>query len=308
MTSRVALMLVSLLACRPTQTSTSVPFASAPSTGTPAPAATPAATVAPEPGVPDAARPDATEPRPADGPPQPLARRDAHVAFVVSPRVGAATPSVSIDVHNTGQSPITIPVLEAPCFAHFMLSLRVVDRKGRSAPLAACKTNKPAGANATIAPGEHHRTTLALVDIVGRLARGVHEIELGWDPTRLRDALGPEAGFDPSSTSLNITEFAIARPLATVRVPRGTTKTLPGGAKISFAGNSHKHMSEGDGPGPLGVGGSFTPPGRPKESFDVWVHVEDSRFFALADGHTFELVDSAYDEWIEVRYFGKIAL
>lgn len=299
MKSRAVLVLAALLACRPTG-STSPPFAAAPTNDGPAVAPPSSPTGASDPAPMTDTLPEAS---PDSGP-----NESVHVAFTLSPPVGSAPPHLTVDIHNRKRTPLKMFQLEAPCFVHFLLSFSIVDSKGRAAPVSVCTNKALSGGDTTIPAGTHHRVTFALADVVGRLAPGAYKVDIGWDPSRLRETVGNDEAFDAMSSSLNLTEFAIARPLTKVRLARGVSKSLPGGASIEFTGNSHKHMQAGDGPGPLGVGGNFTPPRGKAESFDLWVHEGDSRFFTLTDGHMFELVDSAYDEWIEVRYFGKLAL
>jgi hypothetical protein len=295
-----------MLACKP-----AAPIAAAPA---PEPASPPPAVQepAPEPATsPDPAPAPASEPAPPPSdppPPAPARKRDAHVRFVLEPLVAPRSPTLRIDVHNRGDEPLEIVELEGACFAWHWLSLRVVDPRGRELTPLPCKVKDFPGSAQPIAPDAWHRTTVKLDEVFGELRRGVYGIEVDWDPTRLREALGPDAGFHASSSSLNLTEFAIAPVRKVARIKRGSTTTMPDGAKLTFTGNSHKNVAAGDGPGPLGVSGVFTPPRGKPAPFDQWVHVEESGFFTVGDGYMLELIAHTYDATITVRYFGRVGL
>lgn len=247
--------------------------------------------------------------------PQPPERVDASVAFRF-PRVATQPPDLTVVIHNHGTRALPmVTFASAACFAHHWLAINVSVREGsgrdrRPLALGPCPVRSFPGIATTIAPGAALTVVLPLREVFPTIGRGDFDVELRWDATALRAALGPDAGFDASSTSVSDTRLTIAKPRKELEIRRGQSVTLPGGATLRFAGHSHKMVDADSAPGPLMVGGAFGPAGGRSEEFTVSLFPDAGpAIFELGpDGarHVFELIDYAYDESMRLRYFGVL--
>lgn len=78
------------------------------------------------------------------------------------------------------------------------------------------------------------------------------------------------------------------------------------GSASSWRSPSSRRAGPGES-SPLIIAGWITLAGGKREGFSVNVHIDESRVFGLADGRVFELVEHAYGEWMELRYYGELA-
>lgn len=239
------------------------------------------------------------------------ARREATISFGF-PRVATQPPELGVLIRNTGTQPLPMVAFpSAACFAHFWLGIRVTELGGRALAQQSCAMASFPGTAKSIAPGESLKVVLPLRDVFPDLGFGDFDIDLRWDPTELRAALGPDAGFDVLQWSVSDTRLTIAKPKKELVIRRGESVALPGGATLQFDGHSHKSVDAESAPGPLIVGGSFGGRGKSKEEF--WASIfPDQRptIFDLVtrDGekHTFELMEYVYGESMRLRYFGVL--
>lgn len=265
-----------------------------------APAPRPSQTLDPEPTA-----------RDSDASPPPVARQEATVSFGF-PRVATQPPDLTVQIRNTGTTPLPMVAFpNAACFAHFWLGIRVTELGGRALGRRPCEVFDFPGTDKPIAPGESLKVVMPMRDLFPEIGAGDFDIDLRWDPTELRAALGPDAGFDVTSWSVSDTRFTIAKPKKELVIRRGESTALPGGATLQFDGHSHKSVDSDSAPGPLIIGGSFAAPGKPKEEFWVSVFTQDQPvLFDLVtkagERHTFELVDHVYGESMRLRYFGVL--
>lgn len=254
--------------------------------------------------------PEPTAPEP-DAPPPPVARHEATVSFGF-PRVAMQPPDLTVQIRNVGTTPLPMVAFpNAACFAHFWLGIRVTEQRGRALGRRPCAFFDFPGTDKPIAPGESLRVVMSMRDLFPEIGTGDFDIDLRWDPTELRAALGAGAGFDVTSWSVSDTRFTIAKPKKELVIRRGESTALPGGATLQFDGHSHKSVDAESAPGPLIIGGSFAARGEPKEEFWVSVFTQDRPvLFDLVsktgERHTFELVDHVYGESMRLRYFGVL--
>jgi hypothetical protein len=280
--------------------------APSPEDGAPRPVAPPpvVAPSAPMPATP----PPVSVPIP-DEPPAPD-RADASVAFRF-PRVAAQPPDLTVVIHNDGARALPmVTFASAACFARHWLAITVTGRDGRPLALGPCPVRSFPGTATTIAPGADLTVVLPLREVFPTIGPGDFDVDLRWDPTALRAALGPDAGFDVLSSSVSDTRLTIAKPRRQFEIRRGQSVTLPGGATLRFGGHSHKMVDADSAPGPLIVVGAFGPAGTRAEEFSVSLFPDAGpAIFELGpDGspHVFELIDFAYDESMRLRYFGVL--
>jgi hypothetical protein len=228
------------------------------------------------------------------------------VVFTIEPRVGAAAPILHVTVTNP--NPVAVPLTrfaDSVCFAAHYLGVRV-SRSGQAKTARACAIRDWPGVEEALAPGTSETIDLPLTALFGTLASGVHEIEVDWDPSGL-ERMRPGTGVLATRTSLNVSSFAIAKPLATFKIKLGKTMSLPRGARLTFSAHGHKRVMAGGPSSPLIVHGTFSAKGVPSAEFSVSVHADDSRLFSIGD-HLFELVAHEYDSWMQLRYYGKLVL
>ncbi len=243
------------------------------------------------------------EPTPAPDPSAP--RTDLEVGFAVLPEVGEAPPVLRVVLRNLSAAPIAmVRFPEARCFAHFYMKLRISGLRG-PVTLTPCAGEDGPGSEFNLAANGEERVLLPLAELAPKWPRGTYEIEVEWDPSGLDQARGTTSA-RARQTSLNTSKFAIVPALVTVRVERGETVALPGGARLTFAGHSHKRVMAGDS-SPLMIYGTIAGRGKP-EAFSLNLHTELTRLIRIGDDQVFELVDYAYDEWMVLRYYGEVPL
>jgi hypothetical protein len=102
-------------------------------------------------------------------------------------------------------------------------------------------------------------------------------------------------------------QFLLHKALTTLHIERAAKVTLPDGSTLTFGSHGHKRTLVGGPPSPLIIHGAFAAPAEssPRE-FSVNVHREDSRFFRIRERFLFELVNSTYDQSMDLRYFGEV--
>lgn len=267
--------------------------------------------MAPPPSTPPPRPSPTLDPAPDSGAPPPVARHEATVSFGF-PRVAMQPPDLTVQIRNLGATPLPMVAFpDAACFAHFWLGIRVTEHGGRALGRRPCESFDFPGTDKPIAPGESLRVVMSMRDLFPEIGAGDFDIDLRWDPTELRAALGADAGFDVTSWSVSDTRFTITKPKKELVIRRGESTALPGGATLQFDGHSHKSVDADSAPGPLIIGGSFAARGQPKEEFWVSVFTQDRPvIFDLVtkagERHTFELVDHVYGESMRLRYFGVL--
>lgn len=220
-------------------------------------------------------------------------------------RVAPEPSSLTVVVRNHTAAPLPMIAFQrAACFAHFWLRIELATASGKPLRAADCAVRDFPGIAQPIAVGAEAKFVLPLRELFPTLRTGDFTVRISWDPTRLRDVLGPDAGFDILSSSQNETEISIAKPRKELVIKRGESVTLPGGAELHFAGHSHKSVDAESAPGPLMVGGTFTVPGGPPDKFHLSIFPDEKRTFFLGETHAFELMDYVYDESMRLRYYG----
>jgi hypothetical protein len=295
--ARRLLLLLALAACRSQATATrpSDPPPAPPPAGEPVPPIepAPAADAAPAPPSEDT----------MDDPP--LSRSILHVSFQVDPVVGEHPPTLVVSVRNpTAQTVPFVRFADTRCFAFHHLGLQIT-RKGKPVALAPCVVKDWPGVVGSLAAGAEERVVLPFAELAASWPHGTYAIAVHYDPGELERSTSTTAAH-ASQSSLNTESFTIARPLKQFRVAARKSVTLPDGVILEFGGHSHKSIGPGQ-TSPLIVGGKITVKGGKPDSFYASLYPPASRLFTLADGRVFELVDYAYDEWMDLRYYGKIA-
>jgi hypothetical protein len=244
------------------------------------------------------------EPSPVTATPQEPAKVQVH--FTMKPEVGEGPPVLTITVSNP--SAVAVPMTrfdDVRCVAQHYLRLKVVLASGKQQAWRACAVKDWPGREEPLAAGGELALQVPLAELAASWPRGRYEVDVSWDPSELVRARGEAAAVRASQSSQNFSEFFIARPLATVKVMRGATVTLPDGVQVRFAGHSHKDVGPGQ-RSPLIVRGSLTRAGAARgEEFSLNLQTEETRVFWLEERLAFELVDHAYDEWMRLRYYGK---
>jgi hypothetical protein len=234
------------------------------------------------------------------------------VRLVVSPRLAAPGKPPTLDVTVTNQAPRALDVMRFPsdaCFAHFFLELSLTLPDGTGAVAADCPIRRWPGNKASLAAGASETRRLALATIFPAVTWGPgrYHLEASWNPAGLAGYLGGAYAWGAEQQSRGDGHFTLAAPLGTVRVEKGKTVTLPDGARLTFAAHGHKRTLEGGPPSPLIIHGAFAAPKQPElKDFDYALHLEETRVFRLDGDATFELVDHAYDAWMELAYFGHL--
>lgn len=297
---RPLVLVLALVACREHGAATRPPVAPTPA---PTTAPTPAPTTAPVPPAP-------VEPAPAPAPPPddpddpPPSRSVLHVSFRIDPVVGDKSPVLIVGVRNRGAQPVAFMRFTDPrCFASHHLALKIA-RRGKPVALSPCAVKDWPGTPTSIAAAGEERMVLPLAELASAWPRGTYTIAVDYDPVELERATG-ETAAHASQSSLNSEQFTIARLLKQFRVLAGKSVTLPDGVTLKFAGHSHKDVGPGDS-SPLIIGGTITLARGEAEQFHASIHPPEDRLFTLGDGRVFELVGHSYDEWMDLRYFGRI--
>lgn len=226
--------------------------------------------------------------------------------MVVSPVVAdpADPPVLQIEVRNVAGENLPFMRYSVVCFARFYLSVSMSSPRGER--LAPAWPQDCPGAKGELGAGASEKVEVSLKELFPQLrwVPGRYGLDIFWDTRALAVSADAKFVHPARSLSINQPEFHIARRLAMVRVEKGKTVTLPDGAKLTFAGNSHKMVESGGPASPLVVAGRFAPPGAKASDFQRSVFMRDSRVFQV-DGYRFALVAQEYDAWLELAYFGK---
>lgn len=231
------------------------------------------------------------------------------VGFTITPVVGDAPPTLRVRVHNPSARPVPMTrFADGACFVRHYLELALTRPGGEPQALKGCTPRRgAAGRDEPLAAGGELQVVVPLAELASDWPRGTYRVQLRWDPRELAAARGEAAAVEASQTALNTEDFTIARALATVRVERGASVRLPDGLQFRFTGHAHKHVGP-DETSPLMIHADVTPPGASRPLvFTTNLHSERSTLFTVEGGWTFELVDHAYDEWMQLRYYGRIA-
>lgn len=229
------------------------------------------------------------------------------VSFDVQQLIGEKPPVLAIKLTNTSTQAMPYSRFEgARCIVDFLLNLTITGPDDKPMVLTPCVVKSWPGTDANLAAGGTDRLLVPLADLADKWPLGTYSIGVQWNPARLEAARGikvPRA----LQTSLNSHVFSIVRPLAQLRIRRGETVKLPGGIRFTFAGHGHKNVEPGD-TSPLIIYGKITTSAAVKdEDFSVNLHTEHSRIFRAGDDRVFEVVNYAYDDWMELRYYGRIS-
>jgi hypothetical protein len=96
--------------------------------------------------------------------------------------------------------------------------------------------------------------------------------------------------------------FTIAKLVKTFTITTKEPVTFTKGVTLTFVGNSHKHMQEGDGPSPLLISAKLTAGGKTE---GVYGNVDGKEPFSLGK-HVFSIVDYSYDDFMKLDYWGTI--
>lgn len=209
-----------------------------------------------------------------------------------------------VSVRNpTAQAVPFVRFADARCFVFHHLALQI-SSEGKPVALAPCAVKDWPGVAGNIAAGAEERVVLPFAELVASWPQGTYEIAVRYDPTELERATNTTA-MHASWSSLNARSFTIARALKQFRIAARKSVTLPDGVILEFGGHGHKRTFPGQ-TSPLIVGGTITLKGGKPDSFSANLFPPESRLLRLADGRVFELVDYAYGEWMDLRYYGKI--
>jgi len=233
----------------------------------------------------------------------------AHVGLSIKPVVGDKAPTLTVTVDNPNKVAVPLTRFADPvCFAHHYLVITLTGPGGKPVKRAApgCAIKDWPGTDEKVAAGTSATIEVPLTALFGELPKGTYEIEVDWDPTELEKAR-PGTGVRASQTSTSGSRFVIAKPLSTFKILRGKSVNLPGGHRLTFRAHGHKHTMAGGPPSPLIIRGEITVAKKKPVEFDESVQVERNRVFQL-EGLTFELGTYEYDNFMELRYFGPIAL
>lgn len=279
--------------------------------GAPPPVAPAAVVVAVEAPVPPVPEPVLVVPEPVPVVPEPVPvapePSGVVVNFVITPEIGEAPPVLVITVRNPAAVPVPMTRFEdARCVVAHYLDLRVARRGGKPQTWERCAVLAWPGREEPLAAGGERTLRVPFAELAARWPRGRYAVDVAWAPAELARVRGEAAAVRASQSSLNISSFVIARPLATVKIVRGATLRLPDGVALRFSGHSHKDIGPGES-SPLMVSGAVTRAGEARaEEFSLNLHTEHSRIFWLQDELAFELVDYAYGEWMRLKYYGKL--
>ena len=229
------------------------------------------------------------------------------VNFVITPEIGAGPPVLVITLRNPTAVPVPMTRFEdARCVVAHYLDLRVVRPGGKPQAWERCVTLDWPGRDEPLAAGGERTLRVPFAELAVRWPRGSYAVDVRWEPAELARMRGEAAVVRASQSSQSISRFAVARPLATVKITRGATVTLPDGVALRFSGHSHKDIGPGES-SPLIVYGAVTRAGAElAEEFSLNLHTEHTRIFWLQDTLAFELVDHAYGEWMLLKYYGKV--
>lgn len=261
---------------------------------------------------PDDAAPDAGAPPPerADAgasapPPATTKPPSVEVAFAVRPIVGPGVPVLRVRLTNSGTTPVRYArFANAACFAASYLKIALVKPDGKPATPPLCQVDDWPGTDAELAPGGVATIELPFDQLFGKLGPGIYSLEVDWDTSWI-ESTRPDLAIGASQWSLDGDRFAIARPLSTFRIQRGASVTLPRGGRLTFKGHGHKRTYPGQ-ESPLMIHGTLEV-GKTTTEVSVSLMTSARRWFQV-EGRVFELVGHAYDEWMELAYYGPLAL
>lgn len=229
------------------------------------------------------------------------------VSFDVQPLIGEKPPVLTVTLHNASAQAIPYSRFEgARCFVDFLLNLTITGPDGKPVVLTPCVVKAWPGVDANLAAGGTERLLVPFADLADKWPLGTYSLRIIWNPDRLEQARGikvPRA----LQTSLNSHLFSIVRPLAKLRIKRGETVKLPDGVRFTFDAHGHKEVEKGD-TSPLIIHGKIATSANGKaEDFGLNLHIEHSKMFRVGDDRVFEVVNYAYDDWMELRYYGRIS-
>lgn len=229
------------------------------------------------------------------------------VTFEIQPVVGEKPPVLAVTLHNEGAQAIPYTRFDGGrCVVDFLLDLMIKGPDGKPVVITPCVVKAWPGIDASLAAGGSQKMLVPFADLADKWPLGTYSLRVLWNASRLEQARGIKVP-QVLQSSLNSSSFSIVRPLAKLRIRRGETVKLPDGVRFTFAAHGHKEVEKGD-TSPLIVHGKIATSATSKEEeFGVNLHTEYSRMMHLGDNRVFEVVDYAYDDWMELRYFGRIA-
>lgn len=271
----------------------------------PSPPVEPAPTIEPTPTVEPAPPPSPARDSMDNMDDPPRTRSDLIVSFQLDPEVGDRPPTLAVVVRNNAAQAVPFVRFTDPrCFAYHHVDLQV-SRAGKPVALTPCIVKSWPGESITLAAGASEEIDIPLAQLAPEWPNGAYEIAVNYDPTRLDMALGTTS-VRATQWSVNLESFTITPIIKnTFRVAVRQSVTMPDGLTLEFGGNSHKSVSAGQ-TSPLMIGGTVTLKGGKPASFTTSLYPPKSRLFRVADGRYFELVDHAYGEWMDLRYYGKV--
>lgn len=219
-------------------------------------------------------------------------------------------PTLEVTVQNPTPAAVPFMTTERPqCFVYFYLQLKLRTPEGDVvAPLPCTILSWPGNATQLKAGGEYKKTMTLAELFPGRPWKaGAYELDVIWKPDPLRSYQDGRFALGASSQGVTSWQFTITKALTTLRIQKGDTAALPDGARLQFRAHGHKRVEPDSSPGPLIVRGSFVAPGQTTATeFSAPVYPGTSRIMHIANGYTFELVNYAYDTFMELRYFGAL--
>ncbi len=236
-------------------------------------------------------------------PPPPAAGLGSLSITLRFPRVAEKPPVLTLVLHNRSPEPFHYEERpSAPCQLTSLVSFSMKDAAGKVLPLARCAPSP--GVDRTVAAGAKLELSFPLAELYPGLKNGSYEISASWAPQKPGALVGPEREFSEPGHPLTL------RPVVRAFVvKRGETVQLAGGAKLTFAGHSHKRVDAESAPGPLIIEGTLTPAVGKPDKFYVSVYPEmatpASRIFAVGD-HYFELGEYEYGASMHLAYFGQL--
>ena len=252
-------------------------------------------------------------------PPSPALREPSsaplEVTLILTPLVGEPghPPRLTVEAKNLSAQPLPfMRFTSTSCFAHFYLSLRLTPPGGKSlTPSAGCAVLKWPGIELPLAPGAVERRELKLEELFPGLTweKGRYELDAQWNPTELAAYKNGRFAWNAQMQSYTGPGFNLAPALGPqVRAEKDRPLKLPDGAVLTFKSHSHKRTMVGGPPSPLITYLSFKSPSGPAlEDVQVNLQLDETRLFVVGDGYVFELVAHDYNEWMDLRYFGKLS-
>lgn len=226
----------------------------------------------------------------------------AQVDFVLASSFGTAAPKLTVILHNLDTAPLPmVEFADVACFARAWLSIDVVGARDKPVPRKACATPRATGHPAPVGVGSTVSYEVDLAALFPAAKRGPYYVDVHWDPRGIRASHGAAAGFESEPSTGSLLEFTVADAVETFTIRRGETVSLRGGAKLQFAGHSHKRTYEGQ-ESPLLINGTFATDAAPAKEYYASVYPGRLVTFEPASGHVFELLDWDYDVSMQLRY------